>query len=94
MLTYSYRELLWSVGSRIRAARKAKGLTQEQLAELTGLDRVAVGYLEQGRRAPRLKTLHTLADKLDVDVSYFTTTNHDHNHDQPETRRDEQATSR
>lgn len=73
MLTYSYSELLWSVGSRIREARKARGLTQEQLAELTGLDRVAVGYLEQGRRAPRLKTLHILAEKLDVDVSYFIT---------------------
>jgi transcriptional regulator with XRE-family HTH domain len=95
MLTYSYSELLWSVGSRIREARKAKGLTQEQLAELTGLDRVAVGYLEQGRRAPRLKTLHTLADKLDVDVSYFTTTDHDHkrDHDQLAVHSDEQSVS-
>lgn len=39
------------IGDNIQKARKDKSITQEQLAALTGLDRVSIGYLEQGVRS-------------------------------------------
>ncbi|TKH46103.1 XRE family transcriptional regulator, partial [Paenibacillus terrae] len=39
-----------SVGERIRTIRKAKGLTQQQLAELSGLDDSYIGSVERGER--------------------------------------------
>lgn len=69
--TDGYRNFLLSMGDNIRAARKAKGYSQEKLAELSGLDRVSVGYIEQGRRSPRLSTLYAFASILDVNVRDF-----------------------
>lgn len=69
--TDGYHDFLLSIGDNIRAARKAKGYSQEKLAELSGLDRVSVGYIEQGRRSPKLLTLYTFASVLDVHVKDF-----------------------
>lgn len=38
------------VGKRIRAARKAQRMTQQQLGEQTGLTRVSINKIEQGKR--------------------------------------------
>lgn len=48
---------------RLIAARKAKGMTQEQLAHKTGLDRSHIGYIEQAGKQQRRPTVATL-DKL------------------------------
>ena len=55
--TNGYHDFLRAVGRRIQALRKGKGLSQEQLVELLVMDRVSIGYIEQGRRSPRLVTL-------------------------------------
>jgi transcriptional regulator with XRE-family HTH domain len=47
--------------------RKAKGLSQEGLAALAGLDRSAVGQLERKETAPRLETVIRLAGALEID---------------------------
>ena len=52
------------LGKKIQKARKQNGITQEKLAELTGLDRVSIGYIEQGKRAPKLQTLYRIAKKI------------------------------
>ena len=44
------------LGNRIADMRIARGLTQFQLAELTGLSRVYIGYLEQGKRCGTILT--------------------------------------
>ncbi|MDR1713388.1 MAG: helix-turn-helix transcriptional regulator [Coriobacteriales bacterium] len=54
---------------RIRALRHECGYSQEQLGELIGLDRVSIGYIEQGRRTPSLQTLFNLAIAFGIDIS-------------------------
>lgn len=54
------------LGSRISNARKQKGYSQERLADLTGLDRVAIGYIEQGRRHPTVTTVYKISKALEI----------------------------
>ncbi len=42
------------LGNRVADMRISRGLTQFQLAELTGLSRVYIGYIEQGKRCATL----------------------------------------
>jgi transcriptional regulator with XRE-family HTH domain len=50
----------------LRAARRAKGLTQEQLAALTGVANSTICHLEQGVRDSHFGTARRLAAALDV----------------------------
>ena len=59
------------LGKRVQDIRKRKNLTQEGLAAISGLDRVSIGYIEQGRRAPQLSTLLILSKSLQVKLSDF-----------------------
>lgn len=59
--------LAWSIGQKIKAAREKKHLTQEALAELTGIARANIARLEAGRHAPRLETLNCVAGALGLD---------------------------
>jgi transcriptional regulator with XRE-family HTH domain len=55
-----------AVGMRIKAIRAKKGLTQDQLAELAGLNRVHLYRIETGQQSMTLRTLKIIADALDV----------------------------
>ena len=47
----------WRVlGNRIAEMRLSRGITQIQLAEMTGLSRVYIGYIEQGKRCGTIMT--------------------------------------
>jgi len=54
------------VGRNIKAIRGRKGVTQDQLAELAGLNRVHLYRIETGRQSMTLRTLKVIADALDV----------------------------
>ncbi len=56
------------VGGNIKAARAKKGLTQDQLAELAGLNRVHLYRIETGQQSVTLRTLKLVADALDVKI--------------------------
>jgi len=56
------------VGKRVKKIRKARGFTQDQLAELTGLNRVHLYRLESGKQSMTLRTLKLIADTLGVRV--------------------------
>lgn len=56
-------------GKRIATLRKAKGLTQVQLAEQIGVTTVSIAYIETGKRWTRLETLKRIAGVLGVDVA-------------------------
>lgn len=56
-------------GSEVRKLRGELGLTQEQLAERTGLSSIYIGTIENGRRDPSLKTIGALAQGLGVTIS-------------------------
>jgi XRE family transcriptional regulator, regulator of sulfur utilization len=60
--------LLKNFGATLRELREARFPSQEALAEAATLNRVHVGYLEQGRREPSLTTPLILAEALDVSV--------------------------
>ncbi|MBO4884619.1 MAG: helix-turn-helix transcriptional regulator [Clostridia bacterium] len=57
-----------NVGERIRELRKARGLNQDQLAELSMLNRVTIAKYESGRVEPGAQALSRMADALDVAV--------------------------
>ncbi|MDQ0492331.1 helix-turn-helix domain-containing protein [Paenibacillus brasilensis] len=62
-------ELRKQMGIRIRAIRKAKGLTQQQLAELSGLDDAYIGSVERGERNFSIDTLEKVLTALNVSIS-------------------------
>ncbi|GAB4067816.1 helix-turn-helix transcriptional regulator [Ancylobacter sonchi] len=54
------------VGRNFARLRQAKDLTQEQVAERSGLSQQYLSGLERGRRNPTIITLYELARALDV----------------------------
>jgi transcriptional regulator with XRE-family HTH domain len=56
-------------GEAIRELRGSLGLSQEQLARISGLDRTYVSGIERGERNPSLTNLLKIADQLEVPVS-------------------------
>jgi transcriptional regulator with XRE-family HTH domain len=57
------------IGANVRAARKAKHLTQDELADKSGLHRAHIGEIERGETNVTVQTLKTLADTLGVTLS-------------------------
>lgn len=53
-------------GNRIRMARKHAGFTQEELAEMIGVSRIAVAKWERGEKEPKLLHLVCLSQILQV----------------------------
>ena len=60
-------ELVQRVRKNVRQLRHERGLTQEKLAERTGISRTYIGYLEADGKNVTLKVLAKLARALDVD---------------------------
>jgi transcriptional regulator with XRE-family HTH domain len=54
------------VGRNVKRIRQEKGLTQEQLAELSGFSQQYISGLEQGQRNPTIVSLYELAAALGV----------------------------
>lgn len=55
------------IGEKIRDARKAKGLTQEELGNLVGVQKSAIAKYENGRVVNiKRSTLQKLAEVLDL----------------------------
>jgi len=55
------------VGLNFKRLRLARGLTQEQASELTGVSQQYLSSLERGRRNPTVLTLHELSRPLGGD---------------------------
>jgi len=55
-----------SIGSKIKALRRAKDLTQEELAEMLGISSKAVSQWECGRTAPDISQLPVLCNFFEV----------------------------
>jgi transcriptional regulator with XRE-family HTH domain len=59
-----------NIGDRIRAARKAAGMTQEAVARRTDLSLQAVGDIERGIvRDPHISSLRQIARALGIPVT-------------------------
>ena len=56
------------IAEQVAAQRKARGLSQAELAELTGTTQSAIARLESGGRPPRIDTLLRIAEALDCEL--------------------------
>ena len=54
-------ELQRTLGRNVRAWRKSRGWSQDQLAEIVGLCRPYISHIERGGRNVRLSTVEQLA---------------------------------
>jgi len=54
------------VGDNCARIRKARGFTQEQLADLSGLSQQYLSDLERGKRNPTVVTVYEIAQALGV----------------------------
>ena len=59
------------IKNRLRELRKAKGLTQVQLAEVINVKERQYQNLEAGTSLPSFNTLIALADYFDVSLDYL-----------------------
>lgn len=55
------------IGLKIKFERMKKGLTQEKLAELTGLHVSTIKDTENNIKSPTVRTLEQIAQGLDID---------------------------
>jgi len=60
------------LAQRIRAFRKLKGLTQQQLADRLGVSVAVLGSLERGTRKQEPKLLERIAETLGIDYEELT----------------------
>jgi transcriptional regulator with XRE-family HTH domain len=63
------QELEKVIGRLIAARRKRLGLSQEALAEATGLHATYISLIERGLRCPSTRVLLSLAKGLDIKAS-------------------------
>jgi len=56
------------IAGQVAERRNARGLSQRELAELTGTTQSAIARLERGGRPPRIDTLLRIAEALDCDL--------------------------
>ena len=58
----------WAAGTRLRLARQARGLSQQQLAGMAAVTRQAVSAVESGHSDPSLRVALALARALGMTV--------------------------
>ncbi|MEP9373860.1 helix-turn-helix transcriptional regulator [Mesorhizobium sp. KR1-2] len=56
------------LGQRLKAIRKQKGLTQDQLAERMGRSVDAISNIERGKSLPSFETIELLCDTLGIEL--------------------------
>lgn len=62
---------LKEIGQRLAAARKSKGYTQEQLANLSDLSIKTISAAENGRKAMRPENIIKLCECLSISTDYL-----------------------
>lgn len=62
-------ELRQVIGENVRALRKARGWTQEELGEQADMSYKALGEIERGEVNPSLNSLLKIANALQIQIS-------------------------
>jgi transcriptional regulator with XRE-family HTH domain len=57
---------LQAFGQRVRELRKERGYSQEQFADLAGLDRSYMGHIERGEKNITLLKIYQISHALDL----------------------------
>ena len=53
----------------VQKARRELGLTQQEVQDMTGINRQIIGRIEKGEFLPSLPQLNTLSQKLNFDIA-------------------------
>ena len=56
-------------GQRVRELRQEKNLTQQQLADISGLHKNYIGMIERGERNPSLVNIEILSKSFEISIS-------------------------
>nr|WP_319389281.1 helix-turn-helix domain-containing protein [uncultured Cohaesibacter sp.] len=64
----SVANALFSGENPVSVFRKYRNLTQAQLAEITGLNKVYISQIETGKRSGSTETIRSIADALRISV--------------------------
>ena len=56
------------IGERLQAARKLKGLTQEDVADKVGVSRTYYAQIERGERNPSTTVITSIIEAIGVDL--------------------------
>ncbi|MDE6139298.1 MAG: helix-turn-helix domain-containing protein [Candidatus Gastranaerophilales bacterium] len=67
-MTVKIDEIDKKVGLNIRLERIKKGLSQEGLADISGIARSTMGIVERGEQSPSIQTLAKVANALNIDI--------------------------
>ncbi|WP_085712590.1 MULTISPECIES: helix-turn-helix domain-containing protein [unclassified Pseudomonas] len=59
------------VGKRIKLFRSSRGITQEQLAEYSGLHRTYIGACERGEKNITIMNLSVICNHLHISLKTF-----------------------
>ena len=60
-----------AMGEKIRALRKTQGITQGELARLSGISQAFLGNIERGGRIASLETLVKICNALKTDANFL-----------------------
>lgn len=63
------KKVVEAFGRAVRVARVEKGLTQEKLSFISGMQRKHLGAIELGRKQPSLFTVYKLAKGLSLSLT-------------------------
>jgi transcriptional regulator with XRE-family HTH domain len=67
--TYTFQEEVKIFGNNVRQLRTKKKWKQWELAEKCNLDTKQIGFIEQARRAPSLRTILAIKKGLDCKLN-------------------------
>ncbi|MCA9397881.1 helix-turn-helix transcriptional regulator [candidate division WWE3 bacterium] len=62
----THKHILMKFGEKVQRVRKAKGISQEELAARLAMHRKYVGMIERGERNPTIRTLYKVSKALGV----------------------------
>jgi transcriptional regulator with XRE-family HTH domain len=63
-------DLAHRFGSLVRRLRESRGLSQDELADRSGLHRTFIGSVERGEKVPTIITAQKIAGGLDLRLSF------------------------
>lgn len=63
----THKHILAKFGEKMQKVRKAKGISQEELAARLSMHRNYIGMIERGERNPTIRTLYKVSKALGVD---------------------------
>ncbi|ALZ19502.1 TPA: helix-turn-helix transcriptional regulator [Pseudomonas aeruginosa] len=66
-------ELAQAFGAAVRALRTERGIAQESLANLAGIERSHMGKIERGEHMPTLAIIFKIASALDCSTAVLMT---------------------